>query len=60
MAAAALTLALSFVVAGALWLGVGVKIKLNEDKQVNDLLNLALYYFVSLPVVFAIVFAVIG
>lgn len=60
MAAAALTLALTFLAAGALWLCVGAKLKLNEDEQVNDLLNLVLYYALGLPVVFVIVFALIG
>lgn len=60
MAAAALTLALTFVAAGGLWLCVGAKLKLNEDEQVNDLLNLILYYALCLPAVFVIVFMVIG
>lgn len=60
MAAAALTLALTFLAAGTLWLCVGAKLKLNEDEQVNDLLNLVLYYALGLPVVFVIVFALIG
>ena len=60
MAAAALTLALTFLVAGTLWLSVGAKLKLNEDQQANNLLNLVLYYVLCLPVIFAIVFAVIG
>lgn len=60
MAAAALTLAFTFMAAGALWLVLGAKLKLNEDEQVNDLLNLALYYALCLPAVFAVVFALIG
>ena len=60
MAAAALTLALTFVAAGGIWLGLGAKFRLNEDEQVNDLLNLILYYTLCLPAVFAVVFTVIG
>ena len=54
MAAAALTLALTFVAAGGIWLGLGAKLRLNEDEQVNDLLNLILYYALCLPAVFAL------
>lgn len=60
MAAAALTLALTFVAAGGIWLGLGAKFRLNEDEQVNDLLNLILYYALCLPAVFAVIFTVIG
>lgn len=60
MAAAALTLVLTFVAAGGIWLGLGAKLRLNEDAQVNEMLNLGLYYLLCLPVVFAFVFALIG
>ena len=60
MAAAALTIILTFVAAGGVWLGLGPKFTLSEDEQVNGLLNLGLYYLVGLPLVFVVVFAVIG
>ena len=60
MAAAALTIILTFVVSGGVWLGLGPKLTLSEDEQANGLLNLGLYFLVGLPLVFAVVFAVIG
>ena len=60
MAAAVLTIILTFVAAGGVWLGLGPKFTLSEDEQVNGLLNLGLYYLVGLPLVFVVVFAVIG
>ncbi len=60
MAAAALTIILTFVASGSVWLGLGPKFALSEDEQANGLLNLGLYYVMALPLVFAIVFTVIG
>ena len=60
MAAAILTLVVTLMAAGGLWLSLGAKLRLSEDEQVNDLLNLLAYYFLGLPVVFAIVFAIVG
>ena len=60
MAAAALTIILTFVVSGGVWLGLGPRFALNEDEQANGLLNLGLYYLIGLPLVFAVVFTVIG
>ena len=60
MAAAVLTLVLTLMVAGGLWLAAGARLRLNEDRQVNDLFNLVAYYFLALPVVFAVVFAIVG
>lgn len=60
MAAAALTIILTFVVSGGVWLGLGPKFALSEDEQANGLLNLGLYYLIGLPLVFAVVFTVIG
>jgi len=60
VAAAALTIILTFVAAGGVWLGLGPKFVLSDDEQANDLLNLGLYFLLGLPLVFAVVFAVIG
>ena len=60
MAAAALTLILTFLAAGAAWLGLGSRVRLNEDEQINSLLNLGLYYLLGLPMIFVIVFTVVG
>ena len=60
MAAGILTLVLTFVVAGGLWLGFGARLKLNDDEQQNELLNLVAYYVIGLPFVFFVVFAILG
>ena len=60
MAAAALTLILTFIAAGSVWLGLGPRFVLSEDEQTNGLLNLGLYFLIGLPVVFAVVFVLIG
>lgn len=60
MAAGILTLVITFVVAGGLWLGLGAKLKLSDDAQQNDLLNLVTYYAIGLPVVFVVVFTIVG
>ncbi len=58
--AAALTLILTFLVAGVIWLGLGSRLPLNEDQQANELWNLLVYYLLSLPLVFVVVFFVVG
>ena len=60
MAAGILTLVITFVVAGGLWLGFGTRLKLNDDEQQNELLTLVAYYVISLPIVFFVVFAILG
>ena len=56
MAALILTLILSFIIAGLLWLTLGSRIALAEDSSENDLANLVLYALGALPVSFVIVF----
>lgn len=60
MAAAVLTLVVTLMVAGGLWLTLGPRLQLNEDGQVNDLLNLVAYYLLGLPIVFVVIFVIIG
>ncbi len=60
MAAGILTLVMTFVVAGGLWLVLGAKLSLSDDEQQNDLLNLVTYYLIGLPLVFFVVFAIVG
>ena len=60
MAASILTLVVTLVAAGGVWLTFGARLKLSEDGQVNDLLNLGAYYFIGLPVVFVVIFAIVG
>ncbi len=59
MAATILTLVLSFVVGGAVWLGVGTRLKIKSDTQQNDLLNFLSYTLIALPLVFTVVFYLI-
>ena len=56
MAAAVLSLALTVIVAGAVWLGVGNLLRLSEDERQNDLLNILCYAAVLLPALLALVF----
>jgi len=60
MAAAVLTLVLTFLAAGAAWIALGPRVRLDEDDQVNSLLNLGLYYLLGLPVIFIVVFTIVG
>ena len=56
MAGVILTLILAFVAVGALWIGIGPRLKLAEDAERNGLLNLLAYVAIALPVAFAVVF----
>ncbi len=56
MAGAILTLVLAFVAGGALWVGVGARLKLVEEPERNELLNLLAYVAIALPAAFAVVF----
>ena len=56
MAGAILSLVITFVVTGALWFTLGSRFKLSEDPEQNDILNLAVYAAVTLPIVSLLVF----
>jgi hypothetical protein len=56
VAAAILTLVLTAIVSGALWLMLGNLLRLSADDQQNDIANLATYAAVLLPIAFVIVF----
>ena len=60
MAAFVLTIALSFCLAGGLWLLFGSRFSLSEDNQQNEVLNLAAYFIGTLPVSFVLIFFGIG
>jgi hypothetical protein len=60
MAALILTLILTFVSAGVLWLLIGSRLALAEDARENDLANLLAYGLALLPVSFVLVFFGIG
>jgi len=56
MAAAILTLVLTTIVSGTFWLVFGSRLRLDADSRRNDVLNLATYAAVLLPLFFVIVF----
>jgi len=57
MAAAILTLVLSFVCGGVAWLALGSRFQLDPSQEKrNDILNLLSYVGISLPVAFGVVF----
>jgi hypothetical protein len=56
MIAVVLTLVVSFLIGGSAWLMVGSRLRLNEDKDVNEVLNLITYVGVVLIPVFLGVF----
>jgi len=43
-------------VSGAIWLSLGNVFRLHGDERQNDVLNLATYAVVLLPIIFAVVF----
>lgn len=59
MVAVVLTLVLSFLVGGAAWLLIGARLRLNEDEEVNEVLNLVAYLALALGPMFALVFYVL-
>ena len=56
MVAVVLTLVLTFLVGGTVWLLAGSRLRLNEDKDVNEVLNLVAYLALALVPMFAVVF----
>jgi ABC-type sulfate transport system permease subunit len=56
MAAIVLTLTLTVIVAGVVWLILGSRLSLHEDARQNDLLNLLSYAGIALVPIFVIVF----
>jgi len=57
MAAAILTLLISFLFGGGAWLIAGTRFSIDtEDTERNDLLNLVAYVAATLPVAFLFVF----
>ncbi|MEM8767811.1 MAG: hypothetical protein AAGE43_10230 [Pseudomonadota bacterium] len=51
-----LTLVLSFLVGGGLWLLLGSRLALNEDEPVNEVLNLIAFVAAALLPAFGLVF----
>ena len=52
MVAIVLTLVVSFLIGGTAWLVVGSRLPLNDEKDVNEVLNLVAYVASLLPPVF--------
>ncbi len=60
MAALVLSLVLSVVIAGALWLMIGSRLEIKEESAYNDLLNVFAYVVLLIPPNFLFVFFVLG
>jgi hypothetical protein len=56
MAAAILTMVMAFLSGSGLWLILGPRLRLADEVQQNDLLNLVAYTGIALPLAFAVVF----
>lgn len=56
MVAVVLTLVLSFLAGGSIWLLIGSRLSLNEDSDVNEVMNLIAYVALALAPAFALVF----
>lgn len=56
MAAAVLTIAISFVCGGGLWLALGPRLGLSTEPDQNEVLNLIVYVASALPLAFLLVF----
>ena len=56
MYAVVLSFILSFLVAAAVWLTVGPRLKLDEDARQNEILNVLAYFGIAFPFCFVIVF----
>jgi hypothetical protein len=56
MIAVVLTLVISFLIGGTVWLAAGSRLSLNEDKDTNEVLNLIVYVAAAVVPVFVAVF----
>lgn len=56
MVAVVLTLVMSFLAGGTIWLLAGSRLPLNEDRELNEVLNLVAYVAAMLLPAFALVF----
>ena len=56
MAGAILSLVITCLVTGGLWFAIGSRFNLSEETEQNDILNLAVYAVIILPVAFVIVY----
>jgi len=56
MPAVVLTLALTVIASGLVWLAVGSRLRLSADARQNDVMNFVAYVLIALPIAFAVVF----
>ena len=56
MIAVVLTLVISFLIGGTVWLAAGSRLPLNDDKDTNEVLNLIVYVAIAVVPVFVGVF----
>lgn len=59
MAGAIFSLVITCLVAGGVWFSVGSRFKLSEETEQNDILNLAVYALIVLPIAVVTVFFVL-
>ena len=60
MAALVLSLVLSVVMGGVLWLMIGSRLEIKDERAYNDLMNVCLYVVFLIPPNFLFVFFVVG
>ena len=56
MAAAVLSVTLSFITGVIVWLALGSRLTLNEDDKQNEVLNVIVYVAIAFPFAFGLVF----
>ncbi|MCY4040265.1 MAG: hypothetical protein OXF72_03285 [Gammaproteobacteria bacterium] len=54
-----MSLVITCLIAGALWFALGSRFSLSEESEQNDILNLAAYAGIILPLAFLFVFFVL-
>ena len=60
MAALVLSLVLSVVMGGVLWLMIGSRLEIKDERAYNDLMNVCVYTVFLIPPNFLFVFFVVG
>lgn len=56
MAGAVLSFVITCLVTGGIWFAIGSRLKLSEESEQNDILNLAVYAVIVLPITFLVVY----
>ena len=59
MAGGVMSLVITCLITGVLWFALGSRFRLSEENEQNDILNLAAYAAIILPLAFLFVFFVL-